>query len=78
MSDNHSDNLDSASEVEAIFRQASIAAICKPVKVPAGFDGKNCVECSEEIVEARLLLSKFTCVICQNFIERTNALMRRR
>ena len=78
MSDNNADNLDSASEIEALFRQASIAAICRQPKVPADFDGKTCVECADEIVEARLLLNKFTCIICQTLIERTNALMRRR
>lgn len=71
MSENSADNLDHASEVEQGFRDRAIAAARRLPPVPKDFDGKTCVECSEDIPEQRLALGKFTCVHCQAVIERT-------
>lgn len=65
------DNLDRASELEEVQRQAAIrAAQSKLGKPPAGFDGENCVDCEEEIEEGRLAIGKYTCFLCQTKRER--------
>ena len=66
-----SDNLDRASELEEVQRQASIrAAQGKIGKPPAGFDGTNCVDCGDEVEEGRLAICKYTCFLCQTKRER--------
>jgi len=74
---NGSDSLDHASEVETVFRERAILAIRRQEKPPADFDGENCTECGGDIPEARLALSKFRCVGCQEIWERQSKLYRR-
>jgi len=40
------------------------------------FDGKTCVECAEDIPQARLALGKVRCVLCQETIENRSKLWR--
>ena len=67
---NGSDSLDHASEVETVFRERAILAIRRQEKPPEDFDGGD-------IPEARLALSKFRCVGCQEIWERQSKLYRR-
>lgn len=65
------DNLDRASELEEVQRQAAIrTAQSKLGKPPTSFDGENCVDCEEEIEEGRLAIGKYTCFQCQTKRER--------
>lgn len=65
------DNLDRASELEEIQRQAAIQATQRRLStVPPDFDGLNCVDCEEEIEEGRLAIGKYTCFHCQTKRER--------
>ena len=38
-----------------------------------GFDGKNCIGCSEPIPQGRLLLHKVYCILCQTQLEARRA-----
>lgn len=64
-----SDESDKASMLEAQEVEASLAkrAATNPwnQRAPAGFDGKHCVECDDEIPAGRLALGRFNCVYCQ-------------
>lgn len=70
MSDHSADSLDFASEVEMAFREAAIEAVRKQSVPPSYFDGFNCIECEEPIPPERLALVKFTCISCQEWLER--------
>ena len=72
-----SDSLDHASDVELAFREKAIEAIRKTERPPEDFDDKHCTECGGDIPEARLALSKFRCVGCQEIWERQSKLYRR-
>lgn len=72
-----SDNLDHASEVEEVFREKAILAARTTEKAPKDFDGKTCFVCASDIPEARLALSKFRCVGCQEIHEKESKLYRR-
>ena len=74
---NGSDSLDHASDVELAFREKAIEAIRKTERPPTDFDDKHCTECGGGIPEARLALSKFRCVGCQEIWERQSKLYRR-
>lgn len=69
MSNNSSDNLDFASDIEMAYREAAIAEIRKTKKAPPGFDGESCTQCGDEIPKARLALDRWTCVSCQEALE---------
>ena len=73
-----SDNLDHATDIEIAFREKAIADIRRAVRVPDEFDGTHCTECSSSIPAGRLALGKFTCVGCQEYIERNSRLYGRR
>lgn len=75
---NQSDSLDHASEVEEVFREKAIAAMRKKIPVPSEFDGSHCVDCEIQIPPERLALGKFTCVPCQELIERGSRLYGRK
>ena len=69
--DSSSDNLDTASELQEIFNQRGIRAAhlkAAPETHP-DFDGKTCLDCTEEVHEARLTLGKIRCIVCQTKLE---------
>lgn len=70
------DDADIASTIEMNFiaqalekHREKVAAETHP-----DFDGETCVECGEEIPEARLKLKKIRCVDCQSELELRNKL----
>jgi len=65
-----SDNLDHASDMENAHRERAIAELRKPPITPKDFNGEDCVDCGDEIPEARLSMYKFTCIACQMNRER--------
>lgn len=69
-----SDNLDFASEIEENFRQEAIKHIRALTVAPSHFDGATCVKCGEDIPENRLKIGKFTCIPCQELLERNSKL----
>jgi RNA polymerase-binding transcription factor DksA len=68
--DKSSDVNDNASELETLFREAAILDARLKKQPPAGFDGKSCVECGEDIMQERLALCLYTCIDCQSVIEK--------
>jgi RNA polymerase-binding transcription factor DksA len=63
--------MERASELEQAEREAArhrIERAMRPEKDPR-FNGKDCVECEDEIPPGRLALGKVRCVICQSELE---------
>lgn len=65
------DEIDMASELEIMFNEGAIAAVCSRLKPEhqEGFDGLNCVECEDPLPEVRLTMKRIRCVACQSVIE---------
>ena len=63
-----------ASNLEQAERDIGLEAIRKQMaaKPPADFDGENCVPCGLEIHPGRLALGKWTCIVCQDRIDKRN------
>lgn len=68
--------MEQAAALELLHRNAAIeAAMSKPEKRSARFDGKHCIEeeCGEEIPAGRLALGKVRCLDCQVRKEKRDA-----
>ena len=72
--DREADESQHASNLEQAERDIGLEAIRSRMaaKPPAGIDGENCTDCGLEIPPKRLALSKWTCVICQDRIDKRN------
>ena len=72
--DREADESQHASNLEQAERDIGLEAIRARMaaKPPADFDGENCTDCGLEIPSKRLALSKWTCVICQDRIDKRN------
>lgn len=67
--------LEMAEALEQAQRDASIARAAK-LSAPEQhdeFDGVHCVECWEELPQARLAWGRIRCVHCQTQLEKLNA-----
>lgn len=65
------DDSDRASVIEATFNADALRDArrkAQPETHP-DFDGKHCVDCGDEIPEARLALGRVRCIECQSEIE---------
>ena len=54
---------------EAALNKARDIANAKP---PKDFDGETCIDCGEDIPQARLALGRWTCIYCQEILERNH------
>lgn len=65
------DEMDMASELEMMFNESAIAAVCCKLdpQHEEGFDGLNCVECEDPLPEIRLTMKRIRCVACQSVVE---------
>lgn len=66
------DQADIASENETAYRDEALRQVTKAAnaKPPKDFDGENCVECGLEIPKGRLALGKWTCIFCQEILDK--------
>lgn len=65
------DEMDMASELEIMFNEGAIAAVCCRLQPEhdEAFDGANCVECEDPLPELRLRIGRIRCVACQTRVE---------
>ena len=66
------DQNDRASALEAKFNENALKVARKKniAETAPEFDGVHCLECSQEIPTARLILEKIRCIECQIVIEK--------
>lgn len=65
------DIIDEASDVEQAHKDQAIFNAVSKIKPQThpDFDGKNCLDCAEPLVEFRLTIGRIRCVDCQTLIE---------
>ena len=66
------DFLDAATELAEAFTDAAILKV-RMANAPEShpdFNGKNCLDCGDTLISARLALGKMRCVYCQDHLEK--------
>ena len=65
------DENDMASDMEEAFRERAIEIVQLNLKQHhPDFDGVNCLDCGETMIELRLTMGRIRCVYCQGIEER--------
>ena len=72
--DREVDESQHATNIEQAERDVALAAIRSQMaaKAPLGFDKVNCMDCGLTIPKGRLALGKWTCVHCQELIDKAD------
>ena len=75
-----SDIIDQAQELESRLTEAAVARArnLQPLEAPAGFNGKQCIDCGEPIELLRQAISRLRCAECQEEHERVQRIRRRK
>ena len=65
------DEFDRASDIEIAEREQATEITRRKLQpeIHSDFDGKNCVECAEELHSTRLVMGRVRCTDCQTIIE---------
>lgn len=75
MRESTGDIVDQAADIQEHFlEQARTEQARKMGTAPEDFDGKHCTECGAGIVAGRLALGRWTCIECQEVLERNSKL----
>jgi RNA polymerase-binding transcription factor DksA len=72
MGSGSSDNLDVAADLQQAMNEEATARVQRAAapETSPDFDGEHCIVCGDEIPEARLMLRRIRCVLCQTAKEK--------